>query len=190
MSKMSILWKILKISELIQDDHKWFQGASGRRSERQSYQKTHQLEKFEKFQNHPKPTTSDFENGSKSQISLCWRTIFLQMSSGASWSIILLIWCEALSFIFVPGRQHMQSGPLTRNLVTFNFGLLVLSINRFIGKSGGQLSSYYIKVSVNINLMARGLDESSSRTQTCQKRCQKCQIYGKFWTSQNWSEWS
>ena len=69
------------------------------------------------------------------------------MSSRASWSIILLIWCEALSFIFVPGRQHMQSGPLTRNLVTFNFGLLVLSINRFIGKSGGQLFSYDIKVS-------------------------------------------
>ena len=92
------------------------------------FQKTHQLEKFETFQNHPKPTTSDLENGSKSQISLCWRTIFLQMSSGASLSIILLIWCEALSFIFVPGRQYMQSGPLTRNLVTFNFELLVLSI--------------------------------------------------------------
>ena len=35
------------------------------------FQKTHQLEKFETFQNHPKPTTSDLENGSKSQISLC-----------------------------------------------------------------------------------------------------------------------
>ena len=33
--------------------------------------KHHQLNKFEKFQNHPKPTTSDLENGSKSQISLC-----------------------------------------------------------------------------------------------------------------------
>ena len=82
--------KTIKISGLIQDDHIWFQETSGRRSERQSYQKTHQLEKFEKFQNHPKPTTSYFENGSTSQISLCWRTIFLQMSSRASWSIIMV----------------------------------------------------------------------------------------------------
>ena len=70
-SKMTVLWKILKISELIRmiiDDSRELQEDVLRD---RGFQKTHQLEKFETFQKHPKPTTSDLENGSKSQISLC-----------------------------------------------------------------------------------------------------------------------
>ena len=53
-------------------------------------QKSHQLEEFKNPENHPKTIECDPQSGSNYRIFLCWRTIFLKMSSGAPLALSLI----------------------------------------------------------------------------------------------------
>ena len=100
-SKMTILWKILKISEMIQDDLRWIQGGSGSLPDHQSFTKKVSIWRLGDVQKTPPRSHMNPQNHSKIHKSpVLAHNIHKDCPLGVA-SISIMIWCEALSLMVV-----------------------------------------------------------------------------------------
>ena len=147
-SKMTILWKILKISEMIQDDLRWVQGGSGSLPDHQSLTKKVTIWRRDDVQKTPSRSHMNPQNHSKIHKSLVLaHNIHKDRPLGVAKCFSHDIWCEALSFIICSEGPEGENQGFNAKVFQINFKCFVLAIYGSSDQTGECVWPKYIKVS-------------------------------------------